>query len=237
VQVSEIMHREVIGVGPKDTLSLAVQTMLWTGYHQLPVIADGELYGMLSELDILRYRASQPESDPMSHSVSAAMITPVVIVSPDDSIEVAAERMTFHGVGPEWTAADVMTKAPVYSMPDEFLIDAIAKMSVAGVRHLPVLDIDHKVVGLLSDRDVRLKADDLSGPFPALRDDRMRVRAAMSRDIVSVHLNTPARVLLEAFIDWRIEALPVVDADDRMVGIVSYVDALAQMSKDRMQAS
>jgi CBS-domain-containing membrane protein len=33
-------------------------------------------------------------------------------------------------------------------------------------------------------------------------------------------------VLLAAFADWRIGALPVVDAERRLIGVVSYVDVL-----------
>jgi CBS domain-containing protein len=240
--------------------------MLWTGCKHLPVIDHGALVGVLSERDILRYRASIRDSDPMLHPVRAAMTSPAITIDPEETIERAAEMMAELGVGclpvvrsgdvigmvtttdllrahlapivekdrynATWTAGDVMTKAPLFTMRDELLVDAIAKMSCERVRHLPVLDVDHKVVGMLSDRDIRLQAENLDEPSPRLRDERMRVRAAMSQDVMCVRPETPASVLLSTFIDRRIGAVPVVGDDRRLVGIVSYVDVLDRMSED-----
>jgi CBS domain-containing protein len=48
----------------------------------------------------------------------------------------------------------------------------------------------------------------------------------LARPAFTVPADTPVGQVASYFIDRRIGAIPVVDADDRLVGIVSYVDVL-----------
>src|SRR5262245_23712788 len=91
MRVSDVMHRHVVTAAVSDSISLAAQTMLWTGFRHLPILAEGKLEGMLSERDILRWRAEEKD---LGAPVKEAMTSPVIYCYPDESIEVAAERMT-----------------------------------------------------------------------------------------------------------------------------------------------
>src|SRR5262245_39537334 len=53
------------------------------------------------------------------------------------------------------TLDDCMPKAPQAVHSNARLLDAAALMSRLGVRHLPVVDAERRVVGMLSDRDMR----------------------------------------------------------------------------------
>jgi len=50
---------------------------------------------------------------------------------------------------------DIMTPCPYYVTAQSSLDDALKKMMLQGIRHLPVIDQD-ELVGVLSERDVRL---------------------------------------------------------------------------------
>src|SRR3970040_3102760 len=49
-----------------------------------------------------------------------------------------------------------MTKNPVTVKPDDAIKEAIEKMKRGRFRHLPVVDDEGKLVGMISDRDIRL---------------------------------------------------------------------------------
>ena len=121
-----------------------------------------------------------------------------------------------------------MTRAPTTAAADDNLIDAAARMVDRNVRHLPVVDGEHHVIGMLSDRDVRTQVGDSSRtlrPEEALvRMRSLRVADAMTRDAFVVHQDAPFEDVVRVFTEQRVGAVPVVDEGDRLVGIISYVD-------------
>jgi CBS domain-containing protein len=122
----------------------------------------------------------------------------------------------------------LMTRVLVTAAADDTLIDAAARMAERNVRHLPVVDGDRHVVGILSDRDVRTLIGDSSRslrPNEALvRMQTLRVADAMTRDAFVVRQDAPFPDVARVFTDQRVGAVPVVDDADRLVGIISYVD-------------
>lgn len=83
-----------------------------------------------------------------------------VLVSGTDGLEgVVTERDVVRVVGQgldpdEVRAADVMATEPVWVTEEDTMDDAAAAMADAGVRHLPVIDEDGLVCGIVSARDV-----------------------------------------------------------------------------------
>lgn len=125
----------------------------------------------------------------------------------------------------------VMTIAPAVVTTDTELFDATALMSARHVRHLPVVDRDHRVVGMISDRDVRNVIGD-PRRFLDEPDARERVRAtsvgdAMSRDVITLSQDAPITSAIPHLIHERVGALPVVDEAGRLVGVLSYIDLIA----------
>ena len=136
--------------------------------------------------------------------------------------------MRTHHREPEDIARMLMSRQPITAAVDDNLMDAAARMADRNVRHLPVVDGDRHVVGMLSDRDVRTLVGDASRP---LRPDDARVRLrslrvgdAMTRDAFVVRENAPFPDVAKVFTEQKVGAVPVVDAADRLVGIISYVD-------------
>jgi CBS domain-containing protein len=126
-----------------------------------------------------------------------------------------------------------MTRDPLAAAPDEPLLDAAARMSDGRVRHLPVIDAEGRVLGVLSDRDVRTALGGVARGSDRLVPPRLQlleVAAAMTRGPILARPETPLMEVAAIFIDHRIGALPVVDAERRLVGIVSYVDVLAWLT-------
>jgi CBS domain-containing protein len=133
-----------------------------------------------------------------------------------------------HHRQPEDIARMMMTRAPTTAAVDDNLIDAAARMAERNVRHLPVVDGDHHVVGMLSDRDVRTMVGDSSRSFrpddALVRMRSLRVADAMTRDAFVVRQDAPFADVVRVFTEQRVGAVPVVDEAERLVGIISYVD-------------
>lgn len=123
-------------------------------------------------------------------------------------------------------ARDIMTTSPICVTIRTRLGEAIEVMHENDVRHLPVLD-GERLVGILSDRDLRALWD------PALDvrvgDGRVydrRVSDFMSSDLITVAEEDDIDAIIDAFVDHKIGAVPVVDADGTLAGIISYLDIL-----------
>jgi len=126
------------------------------------------------------------------------------------------------------TVGEVMTRAPVTVEPDTSLSEAARSMLEGGFRHLPVVDAEGEFVGMLSEHDVRQRlGTDLKGLSNALPEGLDEVVGnVMFPDPEPVRENATLLVALDMMADDRRTALPVLDANDRLVGILSYVDVL-----------
>jgi CBS domain-containing protein len=118
-----------------------------------------------------------------------------------------------------------MTSPAVTIGWEEPLSHACTVMRQARIRHLPVIDVDGRLVGILTDGDVReaLEAQRIS--VPADSPSTLIVGKAMTWDAVAVApscgLGHAARLMVER----TLSALPVVEAQ-RVVGILTETDIL-----------
>ncbi|HEY0710138.1 MAG TPA: CBS domain-containing protein, partial [Polyangia bacterium] len=118
--------------------------------------------------------------------------------------------------------------------PETRVIDAAALMSSRCIRHLPVVDPEGKVVGILSDRDLRAAFGDprrfLSGVDHPL-DKTALVGDVMSRVVIVLNQNEPLTRAIECLVQESIGALPIVDDARHLVGILSYLDIIAPLRR------
>lgn len=255
MRVRDVMTRRVLVAHEHETLDQVAQTMLWGGTRHLPVLDSGELVGVVSERDVSRNLrekepitvgeimtspaetiepgADLPEAEGRMHDLDVGCL-PVVeggqLVGMITSTHVLAERVGGHlrqnpvSVSTHKVARDIMTENPETCRQGERILDAGGRMSQMGIRHLPVVDGDGRLVGMLSDRDLRLAVGE--GLESETRGKDTTVEQCMTRGAVTARPDTHLKELVAVLADWQIGAIPVVDDDDRPVGIVSYVDIL-----------
>ena len=124
-----------------------------------------------------------------------------------------------------------MSKNPVTVMPDGGLKDAIWKMDHGHFRHLPVVDEQNKLIGMLTDRDVRQIKPSLaftSKEEAAVQLWSISVQQAAVFDPISVKPDTSLKESAELMLRWHVGGLPVVDDRDKLVGMVTYTDILRE---------
>jgi CBS domain-containing protein len=61
--VSDVMSHSVVTIGPGDSLKRAMSLMMRQRVRDLPVIADGELVGVVSMGDVAKYRLEDLETE------------------------------------------------------------------------------------------------------------------------------------------------------------------------------
>jgi|SRR6185436_13608366 len=138
------------------------------------------------------------------------------------------------------TAHDVMTENPTTIPMTAAIGDAVRMLHSLDVRHLPVVDEDGALVGMVSDRDLKglsfpeMVGVEYVGAVQTALD--APISRIMSSDVVSVDVETDVCEIIELMLDFKIGAVPVVDSDETLVGIVSYVDLLRQVPLDDSSA-
>jgi CBS domain-containing protein len=127
-------------------------------------------------------------------------------------------------------AADVMTENPRTIGSNDTIAQAIDALQAMDVRHLPVVDEEGELVGMLSDRDLgpmmRTYVEGAEAERMVLPLSRTRVAQVMSSDVVSVDVDDDVTDVVETMLEQRVGAVPVVDGEGAVVGIISYVDVL-----------
>lgn len=127
------------------------------------------------------------------------------------------------------TVALFMTKNPVTVRAAEGINIAIDKMKRGHFRHLPVVNEQGKLVGMISDRDIRLIRPSLAFVNPEdaeLQLTSTLVRQAAVFDPVVVRPDAPLEHAAELMLRWEIGGLPAVDDKDNLVGMITYTDLL-----------
>lgn len=123
----------------------------------------------------------------------------------------------------------LMTR-PAVTVEESSPLSEAADALVGGVfRHIPVTDATGRLVGILSERDLRSRfGTDLRHFTRATYETQTElVSDVMTPDPLSIPATARLADALAIFANDRVGALPVVDADDKVVGIVSYVDLFA----------
>lgn len=124
---------------------------------------------------------------------------------------------------------EFMNPNPVAIPPDTPLLEAEWRMQEGGFRHLPIVDAYDRVVGIVSDHDLREAAPSdataLSRQELTYLLSRLAVRDVMSAPVVSARPAEPAETAAIRMRERKIGALPVIE-DDRLVGIVTTTDML-----------
>lgn len=135
--------------------------------------------------------------------------------------------------GEEPRVDHMMTRDPIVITPDARLEQAAAQMAEASVRHLPVVDADGRLVGILSDRDLRqtLGTDTHQWYRAAVDSLSETVENVMSPEPLALPLGTGLEAALELFADEGVGAIPIVDEGERVVGMLSYVDVLTWLER------
>jgi len=125
---------------------------------------------------------------------------------------------------------DIMTPNVECVRPDDTLQDAARKMKSLDVGTVPVCGDSDKIVGMLTDRDITIRAT-----AEGLDPKSVRVQDVMTEDVVWCFEDQGVEDAARLMQERQIRRLLVMNRDKRLVGIVSLGD-LATESGDKRKA-
>jgi IMP dehydrogenase len=111
-------------------------------------------------------------------------------------------------------AENGMIYDPVTINPDKTVADALNMMREYSIGGIPVVDGDRMLVGIVTNRDLRFEQN-LARPIGEVMTSENLITTSQS-----TNLEEAARILQQ----HKIEKLPVVDTNGRLVGLVTYKD-------------
>ncbi|MFB6269538.1 MAG: IMP dehydrogenase [Halobacterium sp.] len=100
----------------------------------------------------------------------------------------------------------------VTAAPDQTVSEVDQMMNREGVSGAPVVDDDNRVLGIISGTDIR--------PYLEVGESDT-VREAMTDEVITADEDVTARDALELMYEHKIERVPLVDDEDRLVGLVT----------------
>ena len=117
-----------------------------------------------------------------------------------------------------------MTRELVTVVSETTAAEALALCRMNRIRHLPVLE-GRRLVGVISDRDLRAATPALGDLARAEALDRIRVADEMARDVTTARPEDPIEDAAMVMYERKIGCLPVVDGED-LVGMLTTSDIM-----------
>ncbi len=126
---------------------------------------------------------------------------------------------------PENSAGSIMTTEYVSLRPSMTVEESILRIRRTGVDKETIYTCyvtkDRTLIGLVTVKDLLLA-----------QDDEMSIEEIMETNIISVNTQADQEEVAQMFSKYNFLALPVVDAENRMVGIITFDDAMDVMEDE-----
>lgn len=107
-----------------------------------------------------------------------------------------------------------MISDPVTLSKEHTLGEAKGMMAHYKISGLPVVDNDNKLIGIITNRDVKYQ-EDLG----------LKVEEIMTKDnLIVSHKSTTLEEAKEILLKSRVEKLPIVDSENKLVGLITIKD-------------
>ena len=136
---------------------------------------------------------------------------------------------------------DVMSRKVVTIGPSDNCFEAVGRMHRAGIRHLPVVDRDERLLGIVTDRDLRHHLFS-AAVFPVLSLTSLdtllmasRVSDLMTKDVVTIGPEDSLADAAGLMMTKKIGSLPVTE-NGRVVGMLTETDMLRLIVKAKVGA-
>ncbi|UTW10003.1 CBS domain-containing protein [Marinobacterium rhizophilum] len=128
----------------------------------------------------------------------------------------ASEKAAEQPGAPQLLAAQIMTSPVQHISPETTIRDAQARMRRLNIQHLVVISTEQRPLALLNALDLDQSTLPPQSPVAVIH----------GRHLLAASPTTDASHLAASFVEFDLNAIPIVDADDTLVGIVTRTDLL-----------
>ncbi|MGB6867324.1 MAG: IMP dehydrogenase [Candidatus Aminicenantaceae bacterium] len=107
---------------------------------------------------------------------------------------------------------------PITMKPQNKIYEAKEVMKKFGISGLPIIDENNKLIGILTNRDIRFETR-----------LNLSIDEAMTKNLITVPLGTSLEEAEKLFHKHKIEKILMVDKDYRLKGLITYKDILKRI--------
>ncbi|HET9913991.1 MAG TPA: CBS domain-containing protein [Anaerolineales bacterium] len=128
---------------------------------------------------------------------------------------------------------EIMTKNPVCCLPNDSVAKAAELMKSENIGSIPVVENGQtqKLVGIVTDRDLALKI------IAEARDAKStKVETVMTNKVVTCRADDDLQKALDVMAEHQLRRIPVVDHDNRIVGIIAQADVATRAGQPEKTA-
>jgi len=124
--------------------------------------------------------------------------------------------------------SDVMTKDPVCCLPNDTVVRTAELMKRENICPIPVINNEQarKLIGIVTDRDLALKIV-AEGRDPKSTE----VESVMTRKVVTCRAEDDLQKALDAMAEHQLRRIPVVDHDNKILGIIAQADVATRVDQ------
>jgi len=128
---------------------------------------------------------------------------------------------------------EVMTKNPLCCLPEDLATKAAKLMKSEHIGSIPVIENEQtkKLVGIVTDRDLTLRI-----VAEGLDAKSTKVETVMTRKMVTCHAEDDLQKALDAMAEHQLRRIPVVDGDNKIVGIIAQADVATRVDQPQKTA-
>ena len=233
--LGQIITRSPKCASPETRMREMIATMVDNRIDMVPILADGDLVGVVTGSDIIKLFVRLDAIRRLCAEPGGKRRRLVDVLS-GGSGEVAAVLSSVLR-----TVGDIMIEQVVCLEEQDNLGKAMEVMQQGKFRHVPVVNKQKKLAGIVSDRDVlrhlpfaggqhtsqagafrsRLFAVDPDEPSLKLPLSRI-----MTRDVVHVSPGTSFYDAVKTLHEMRVSCMPVVDEGKKVQGIITVTDVM-----------
>jgi len=220
LRVRDVMTPQPESVSPTTPAREVLRQLLRASFNALPVVESGQVVGIITQGDLFD-RLGMPLRLGLLRLLDANQV--------DDYLN------TLEGK----TARDIMTHPVVVVRDEESLAEAIRTMLHRGLKRLPVVDEGGRLVGMLSRIDIFRAAARSAPHWKRLEEAHVVVENVRTVGDITTRdrqFVTPEANLVEILSQMtasHLQRVAVVDAEGKLVGVVSDRDLLRVFAEDR----
>jgi CBS domain-containing protein len=228
--LAQIVTRKPKTVSPDTPIAEVLTLLLDNHFDMLPVLDEADVVGIITTTDLLK--------------IFLKLDKVVCQLSPDLNKTAYPGDANVLSLWTSQTVHDVMTKQVISLLPQDDLATAIDLMQEHKFRHIPIINEDGKLRGIVSDRDV-LRQLHYAGKRPMGKESKFRdhlFRADpnfinLERPLIRMMTRTVTHVLpgmsvcdaAKILYELRLSCLPVLDEQKNLLGILTMTDLMSAL--------
>lgn len=112
----------------------------------------------------------------------------------------------------------IMTNDPITISQNDSIGEAARILKKFKIEHLPVIDDNRKLIGIISFYDL-WECKKCYSDY-----DNIKVEEVMTKHVVKLHPEDKVGSVAEIFLENLFEAIPIVDDNNTLIGIVTMLD-------------